>query len=104
MENMARLGSIPQMSLVVSKPVFGFPTRSNINQAVQPHNMARGLKFRIQEVEGLCYQCSENKGAKLICVFVFADTKSRFSHDAAQIMIVRMKLCNFMSKNNYCHQ
>ena len=25
--------------------------------------MASGLKFRIQEVEGLCYQCSENKGA-----------------------------------------
>ena len=25
--------------------------------------MARGLKFRIQEVQGLCYQCSENKGA-----------------------------------------
>ena len=25
--------------------------------------MARGLKFCIQEVEELCYQCSENKGA-----------------------------------------
>ena len=27
--------------------------------------------------------------AKLICVFVFAYAKSRFSHDAAQIMTVR---------------
>ena len=34
--------------------------------------------------------CSENKGAdqltaKLICVFVFAYAKIRFSHDAAQM-------------------
>ena len=49
-----------QMSLVVRKPVFGvfvFSTRSNTNQAVQPHKMARSLKFRIQEVEGLYYLC-----------------------------------------------
>ena len=46
-----------------------FPTRSHTNQAVRPHNMARGLKFRIQEVEGLCYQCSENKGADLRLCF-----------------------------------
>ena len=38
------------------------------------------------------YLCSENKGAdqlhdaKLICVFVFAYAKIRFSHVAAQIM------------------
>ena len=32
-------------------------------------------------------QCSENKAvtAKLICVFVFAYAKSRFSHDAAHL-------------------
>ena len=50
------------MSLIVRKPVIGVSTRSHTNQAVRPHNMARGLKFRIQEVEGLCYQCSKNKG------------------------------------------
>ena len=33
------------------------------NRAVQPQKMTRGLKFRIQEVEGLYYPCSENKGA-----------------------------------------
>ena len=33
------------------------------NLAVRPYKMARGLKFFIQEVEGLCYKCSENKGA-----------------------------------------
>ena len=47
-----------------------------------------GLKFRIQKVEGLYYPCSEKKAlisfavtAKLICVFVFAFTKTRLSHD-----------------------
>ena len=40
-----------------------FPTRSGTNQAVQSLNMARGLKFRIQKVEGLYYPCSENKSA-----------------------------------------
>ena len=40
-----------------------FSTRSDTNQAVQPQNMARGLKFRNEEVEGLYYLCSENEGA-----------------------------------------
>ena len=41
----------------------GFPTRSDTNKAVLPQKMARGLKFRIYEVEGLYYVCRENKGA-----------------------------------------
>ena len=49
-----------KLSLVVRKPVFGV---SDTNRAVQSHKMARGLKFRIQEVEGLYYLCSENKDA-----------------------------------------
>ena len=40
----------------------GYPTRSKTNRAAQPQKMARGLKFRIQKVEGLYYLCSENKG------------------------------------------
>ena len=69
--------------------------------------MARGWKFRIQKEEELCYLCSENKGADqlcgyhfaipcerfatvrdsfAICAFVFAYAKSRFSHDADQVM------------------
>ena len=32
------------LSCVGGKFVFGFPTRSDINQAVQPKKMARGLK------------------------------------------------------------
>ena len=41
----------------------GFPTRSDTNRAVQPQNMARGLKFRIKIEEELYYPCSENNGA-----------------------------------------
>ena len=35
------------MSLVVRKPVFGVSDQVDTKQAVQPHKMARGLKFRI---------------------------------------------------------
>ena len=38
-----------------------FLTRSDTNQAIQPQMMARGLKFQIEEVEGLYYLCIENK-------------------------------------------
>ena len=75
------------MSRVMRKPAFWFPTWSHTNQAVQPQKMARGLKFRIEEVEGLYYMylCSENKSlmscavtAQLICAFVFAYAKNCF--------------------------
>ena len=36
--------------------------------AVQPHKMATGLKFRIKEVEGLYYLCSENNGEADLCL------------------------------------
>ena len=65
------------------KPTFWFPTWSDTNQAVQLQKMARGLKFRI--VEGLYHLCSDNKGADLICVFVFTYAKCWFSHDAPQM-------------------
>ena len=69
----------------------GFPTRSDTNRAVPAQKMTRSLKFRINEEED---PSSENKGAdhfaviaKLICAFVFAWAKIRFSHDAAQLWI-----------------
>ena len=75
------------------KPVFGV---SDTNRAVQSQKMARGLKFRIKQVKGLYYPCSENKGAdqlsgpaKLICVFVFAYAKSRFSHNEAHMKFLK---------------
>ena len=51
------------MSRVMRKPVFGVSPRSDTNRAVLPQDMARGLQFRIKEVEGFHYLCSENKGA-----------------------------------------
>ena len=35
------------LSRVIREPVYGLPTRSGTNQAVQSQKMARGLKFRI---------------------------------------------------------
>ena len=74
------------------KPTFWFPTWSNTNQAVHLQKMARGLKFRINEVEGLYYPCSENKGADQLRGYSEADLrlcfricKCWFSHDAAHL-------------------
>ena len=66
------------MSLVLRKPVFGFPTRSDTNQAVQPQKMARGLKFQISEVERLYYPCGENKGADQLRGYSEADLRLCF--------------------------
>ena len=41
----------------------GFPTRSDTNQAVQPQEMAKGLRFWIWKAEGLYFPSGENKGA-----------------------------------------
>ena len=41
----------------------GLPIRSDTNRTVPPQKMVRGLKFWFVEIEGLCYLCSENKGA-----------------------------------------
>ena len=71
----------------------GFPTRCNTNWAVQPQKIARALEFRIKAVKGLYYLCSENKGADQMPGYHAADLplcfhicKSRFSHDAAQLI------------------
>ena len=50
-------------------------TRSDTNQAVQLLEMARSLKFRISEVEGLYYLCSENKGADQLRGYREADLR-----------------------------
>ena len=66
------------MSRDARKPTFWFPTRSDTNQAVQPQQIARGLKFRIKEVEGLYYQCSENKDADQLRGYREADLRLCF--------------------------
>ena len=40
-------------SRVMRKTTFWFPTRPHTNQAVQPHKMDRGLKFRIIGSRGI---------------------------------------------------
>ena len=60
------------------KPTFCFPNWSDTNQAVQLLKMARGLKFRIKEVEGLLYPCSENKGADQLRGYREADLRLCF--------------------------
>ena len=57
---------------------LGFPTWSDTNRAVQPQKMAGGLKFRIEEVEGLYYLCRENKGADQHRSFREADLRICF--------------------------
>ena len=74
-----------------------FLTRSDTNRAVQPQkiHVARDLKFWIQQVEGLYYLCSENKGADQLCSYLrlcfHIYAKCRFPHFAAQF--TRNNLC-----------
>ena len=71
-----------QMSRVMRKSTFWFPTWSNTNQAVQLQKTARGLKFRIKKVEGLyhLHVCSENEAADQLRGFCEADLRLLFSH------------------------
>ena len=76
------------MSLVV---IPGFPPGPT-----QTGKIIRGLKFQIQEIEELFYCVAKTKAlisfavtTKLICVFVFAYARSRFSHDTTQILSVK---------------
>ena len=81
------------MNHVMRKQTFWFPTWSDTNQAVQLQVMARGLKFRIQKVEGLYYLCSKNKGADQLPLceadlrLCFRICKKSFSHDMTQFIL-----------------
>ena len=66
------------MSPVLRKPVFGVSDQVRHKPAVHPQKMARGLEFRILEVEGLYYPCSENKGADQLRGYREADLRLCF--------------------------
>ena len=73
------------MSTVINEPHcektghLGLPTsRSDTNQAAQPQKIARDLKFRLYEVEGLYYLCSENKCADQLRGYREADLRFGF--------------------------
>ena len=68
----------------------GFPTRSHTNQAAPPQKMARGLKFCIQEGEGLYYPCSENKGADLLRGYREADLRLFFAYAKSEFLTSRL--------------
>ena len=70
----------------------GFPTRSDTNRVVQSQKMARGFIIRVKKVKGLYSLYSKIKvlitcevTVQLICAFVFAYAKDRYSHNVAQI-------------------
>ena len=52
-----------------------FPSRSDTNRAVQPHKMARSLKFWIVDVDELYYFCSRNKGTDQLRGYRAADLR-----------------------------
>ena len=66
------------MSRLVGKPTMWFPSRSDTNRPVQSQKTARSMKFRIKEVEGLYYPCSENKGADQLRGYREADLRLCF--------------------------
>ena len=80
------------MSVNVGKPLR-ILNRSNTNQAVQPLNIGRGMKFYIEEVEVLYYPSSESKGTEQLSSYREADLRLFFS---------RMQIDGFLTQGlNY---
>ena len=73
------------MSLVVRNPVFEV---SDINRAVQPQNMSRGMKFR--KKRDCTIRLAKTKALISYCEadlrLCFRISKNRFSHDVAHII------------------
>ena len=70
------------MSLVLRKPVFGVFDQARHKQGCAvTQKIARGLEFRISEVEGLKYPCSENKGADQLCGYRTTDQRRNRTTD-----------------------
>ena len=66
------------LSCVMRKPTMWFLNRFDTNRAVQAQKMARSLKFRIQEEEGLYFLSSENKGTDQLRSYCEADLRLCF--------------------------
>ena len=62
----------------MSKPVFGLSDQVRQNRAVQPQKIARDLKFRKLEEEGLYNPCGENKGTDQLHDYREADLRLCF--------------------------
>ena len=81
------------MSLVLRKPVFRVSDQVDTNQAVQSQKMVRGLEFRIEEVEGLYYPCSENKSADQLRGYRGADLRLCFRICKMFVFSLRGSFC-----------
>ena len=55
------------------KAVFGFSDEVRHNQALKPHKMIRGLKFRIYVEKRVHYLCSKSIGADQLQAYRVAD-------------------------------
>ena len=66
------------MNRNMRKPTMWILTRSDTYQAVQPLEMARGLKFWIKEAKVLYYPNSENKGPDQLRGYREADLRLCF--------------------------
>ena len=74
-------------------PVFRVSDYVLHKGVVHPQKMATGWKFWIYKEVGMYYLCRENKS------FVFAYAKSRFSHDAAHLLLKQLiDVINIMTK------
>ena len=62
--------------------------------------MAGGLKFRIYEVEGLYYPCSENKGADQLRGYREADLRLCFRICKKPVFSRRGSYCNIWCARN----
>ena len=75
----------------MKKPIFGISDHFDTKLAVQPQKRVKGLKFRIKKVERLVLVAKTKAQIcceiilQVVCTFGFANTKSRFSHDTAQM-------------------
>ena len=61
-----------RVSLVTRKPVFMVSEQVPNNPALQPQELARGLKFGIYEVDRFYWLCNENKGADQLGCYCLA--------------------------------
>ena len=61
---------LSHLSKVARKTVYGDSDPVRQTRSVQPQNMARGLKFRIYEVQGLNYPFSK-KGAVVTAQLIY---------------------------------
>ena len=95
------------MSSKVTKPVFGVSNQVRHKPGCTTTEDGYRLESSDLESRGIVLSTAKTKAlisfvatAKLICVFVFAYAKSRFSHDAAHIIFNYHKVLSLLGQLN----